>query len=223
MSHKAVIFDMYETLITFYRSPLYFSENIAADCGLSRAEFKSFWDKTEDDRTLGIVTFEEVIEDILRSTGRYSDELLKLISEKRQRSKYEAFKTIDPEVKELLKVLKDRRVKIALITNCFHEERTAIRNSDIFKCFDAACLSCELGVMKPDEKIFKECLKRLNLKPEECLYVGDGGSSELEAASALGMKAIQATWYFKDNTRDHVHLKKDFATLLRPMDVIRFL
>lgn len=30
--------------------------------------------------------------------------------------------------------------------------------------------------------------------------MGDGGSNELEAAQALGMRAIQAVWYFKEGT-----------------------
>ena len=36
---KAVIFDMYETLITHYESPLYFSEEMAEDAGLPAEKF----------------------------------------------------------------------------------------------------------------------------------------------------------------------------------------
>ncbi len=32
---KAVIFDMFETLVTHYESPLYFAEHMAADMGIS--------------------------------------------------------------------------------------------------------------------------------------------------------------------------------------------
>ena len=37
---QAVIFDMYETLITHYRSPLYFGAQMAADAGITEEAFQ---------------------------------------------------------------------------------------------------------------------------------------------------------------------------------------
>ena len=52
---KAVIFDMYETLITHYNCPLYFGGEMAADAGVSREEFFRVWrnDEYEWMRTVG--------------------------------------------------------------------------------------------------------------------------------------------------------------------------
>ena len=50
---KAVIFDMYETLITHYHSPLYFSAQIAADAGIPVDKFQALWRPVEQKRTLG--------------------------------------------------------------------------------------------------------------------------------------------------------------------------
>ncbi len=44
------------------------------------------------------------------------------------------------------------------------------------------------------------CGKGAAVEADECLYVGDGGNNELEAAEALGMKAVQAVWYLKEGT-----------------------
>ena len=44
--------------------------------------------------------------------------------------------------------------------------------------------------MKPDRRIFQLAHSRLGVQPEECLYVGDGGSHELTAARALGMHPV---------------------------------
>lgn len=63
---KAVIFDMYETLITLYGSPVYFSRQMAEDVGISEDIFTPMWRMTEDDRTTGKVTVDEVVERILR-------------------------------------------------------------------------------------------------------------------------------------------------------------
>lgn len=36
---KAVVFDMYETLITLFESPLYFGAQMAADAGMEEGQF----------------------------------------------------------------------------------------------------------------------------------------------------------------------------------------
>ena len=68
---KAVIFDMFETLITHYRSPLYFGTQMAEDAGIRREDFQALWEPTESDRSIGKVTFEEVIAMILRENHCY--------------------------------------------------------------------------------------------------------------------------------------------------------
>ena len=76
---KAVIFDMYETLITHYNSPLYMGKQIAQDMKLEEGKFREIWNTSDDDRTLGKRTLEDVIEEILLVNNRYSKELFELI------------------------------------------------------------------------------------------------------------------------------------------------
>ncbi len=40
---KAVIFDMYETLITLHESPLYFGSQMALDAGIEEEKFQEIW------------------------------------------------------------------------------------------------------------------------------------------------------------------------------------
>lgn len=40
---KAVIFDMYETLITLFESPLYLGTQMASDAGIEEAKFQEIW------------------------------------------------------------------------------------------------------------------------------------------------------------------------------------
>ncbi len=44
---KAVIFDMYETLITHFESPLYFCAQMALDAGIEEHRFRALWEPTE--------------------------------------------------------------------------------------------------------------------------------------------------------------------------------
>ena len=217
---KAVIFDMFETLVTHFESPVYMAKQISNDIGITEQKFREIWDTTDDDRTLGKRTLEEVIEESLRVNGCYSAELFDKIISKRKMSKIECFKHIHPQIIPMLMQLKELNIKIGLITNCYFEERDVIKNSVFFDYFDVACMSCELGVKKPEIGIFQKCIKDLEVMPEECLYIGDGGSFELEAAQLLDMYPIQATWYLKDGVNQPAKRKVGFLQAEAPMDVI---
>lgn len=183
---KAVIFDMFETLITHYESPLYMGKQIANDMGIAEQNFREIWNATDDDRTLGKRSFEDVIEEII----------------------------------PLFSSLKEKNIKIGLITNCYFEERDVINKSIFFDYFDSICMSCELGIKKPDIEIFKKSMHNLEVIAEECIYVGDGGFFELETAQSLGMHPLQATWYLKDGVNQPAKRKIEFLHAESPLDVI---
>lgn len=98
-----------------------------------------------------------------------------------------------------------------------------IKESELFPYFDACCLSYEQGIQKPDERIFDRCMEKLSVKPEECLYVGDGGSFELETAEKLGMTALQAVWYLKENPMNPSKRKQGFVQLESPLEIFSYL
>ncbi len=216
---KAVIFDMYETLATHFESPLYMAKQICADAKISEQKFREIWDTTDDARTLGQSSLEEVIEEILKANDRYSPELYELIINKRKASKFEVFNHIHPEILPLFRTLKERSIKIGLTTNCYFEERDPIKRCVLFNYFDAVCMSCELGIKKPDIRIYEKCMEELQVKPDECIYVGDGGSFELEAARKVGMHPLQATWFIKEI--NHLSKRNDnFTPIANPMEVL---
>ena len=219
---KAVIFDMYETLITQYNNPQYFGRNIARDAGIEESVFMKSWEITEYDKTIGRMTFEDAVSKILKENNRYNDELLNKISDKRKTAKRDNFNHLNEQIIPLLEELKKREIKIGLITNCYSEEVEAIRNSCLFKYFDVICFSYEEGIKKPDEAIFNLCLKRLNLSADECLYVGDGGSFELEGAENVGMTAVQAVWYIKNIPFYKEQIKYKYFQANMPLEILNY-
>ena len=98
-----------------------------------------------------------------------------------------------------------------------------IKKSILYPYFDAVCLSFDEGIQKPDSAIFKRCLEKLNVQAKDCLYVGDGGSNELEAAEMVGMKAMQAVWYLKENTIQPSKRKPEFRQLETPLDILNII
>lgn len=220
---KAVIFDMYETLITHYESPLYFGGQMAQDAGIPEENFKELWRSTESDRTIGKLTLEEALEMVLRGNHCYSEELRNRLVAKRKAAKIECFQHLHPEIIPMLQELQRRELRIGLISNCFSEEVEVIRESVLFPFFDAVYLSYEQGIQKPEKEIFIRCMDSLSVKPEECIYVGDGGSFELEAASELGMTAVQAVWYLKEGTTQPSKRNDNFVQVEAPFRILELI
>lgn len=201
---KAVIFDMFETLVTLFEGRTYWGEDIAADTGADPVEFRREWHAIEKDRSTGKYTIEEGLEVVLKKLGLYSEDKVKLAASKRIAGLTDTFSNIPNETVELLKVLKNRGIKVGIITNTFSDERDMIRSSILMQYIDEALISYEQGLCKPDPALYKKITELLHVEPDECLFVGDGGSGELYAARDAGMHAVQCTWFHERAYEPHI-------------------
>lgn len=217
---RAVIFDMYETLVTLMTGPRCFSGEMAALAGADPAAFRTAWRHTEEERMLGGLTMEAALRRAMEGAHCWSqaayDEVLRL----RHASRRICPERLHPGILPMLDALRARGMRIGLCSNCQSEEADAIRRSVLWPYFDAPVTSCEAGVMKPDPAIFRLCAGRLAVSPAECLYVGDGGSHELEAARALGMRPLQAAWYLVDGDLQPCGRMVGFPHAESPGDVL---
>ena len=102
---KAVIFDMYETLVTHFDSPPYFGSQIAQDLGIPENIFQELWEHAEHDRTIGKITLEDALEDIMRKSECYSRELLNLVVQKRIDAKNECFEHLNKEIIPIFRIV----------------------------------------------------------------------------------------------------------------------
>ena len=222
---KAVIFDMFETLVTLFTGRTYFSEHIAADLDLPIEAFRKCWHETEKDRTLGKYSMEEGLAITLKNLGAYSEANVELICRKRREALGDTFNDIPSESLWLLKTLREKGLKVGLITNTFSDERDMILASPLYPLFDVAMISYEQGLLKPDPEIYRRAMQALDVEPEECLYVGDGGSHELEGARSLGMQAIQCTWFRDWAYEPHIPspVFEDFPHAATRLDIINFI
>ena len=90
-----------------------------------------------------------------------------------------------------------RRLKphftIGLLSNTwFRNGQTLLLQYGIADAFHFSVTSAELGVMKPDARIFEAALARANAQPAETVFVDDAAEN-VAAAHALGMHAIRFT------------------------------
>ncbi|MBQ0064537.1 MAG: HAD family hydrolase, partial [Firmicutes bacterium] len=88
---RAIIFDVFETLITHYTTPLYFGAEMAKDIGITTEEFQKYWKSTFSQRSIGEMSFEEILETILKVYDTYSDALFHSILKKRIETKNNAW------------------------------------------------------------------------------------------------------------------------------------
>ncbi len=123
----------------------------------------------------------------------------------------------------MLRALKKEGIMIGLISNCFSEESMVIKKSILYALnMYAYLLMKEYKNQNP--AIFERCIERLGVEADACLYVGDGGSNELEAAQRLGMQVVQAVWYLKEGINKPTQERKtDFEHIEKPMDIIELI
>ncbi len=97
---------------------------------------------------------------------------------------------IDPEAIPLLKKLKNEKC-LALITNFDHPPYIylVLSKYKLMEYFKYITISGEIGIKKPDPRIFDKPLEKFELKPQEVLYIGDS-SEDIEGSLKAGIKPI---------------------------------
>lgn len=96
-----------------------------------------------------------------------------------------------PGAIETLNALGERGVRLALVTNGPEElQQGKIAAHGLAERFDCILISGKLGYGKPDERIFRLALARLQVTPRETWMVGDNLEWDVAAAQRLGIVGI---------------------------------
>ncbi|MGQ9457380.1 MAG: HAD family hydrolase [Anaerolineae bacterium] len=103
-----------------------------------------------------------------------------------------ALEPLRPEMVDLLQALA-RRYRLGLVSNASPSLRhQLIRWPHVLGLFEVVLISAEVGLRKPDPRIYRLALRRLQLAPEEVLFVDDKARN-VEGARAVGMEGIVFT------------------------------
>lgn len=105
--------------------------------------------------------------------------------------------TIFPDVPAMLDKLKERRVKVGIVTNAYHPmwmRDIELTEHGIFDYFPECRFSAaDVGYLKPHKYIFEVALECIGTKPEETVFIGDNPEADISGAQGLGMKAVLRT------------------------------
>lgn len=93
------------------------------------------------------------------------------------------------DAKKILLFLKRHKVKMALATNGYKSTKQMIKYFGLSAYFDYVLVSCDVGISKPDPKLYHLIAKRLSVKPKEILCVGDSYPTDIIGAKEAGCGA----------------------------------
>lgn len=103
-----------------------------------------------------------------------------------------------PGASELLHELSRRGVPLALVADGRPGTyRNVLRQHGVYDLFDAFAISEELGVEKPDARMFEHALEALDIGPEgygEVIMVGNNLARDVSGANRLGLISVWLDW-----------------------------
>ena len=193
VKYKAVIFDLFGTII--YNFSLAAYENVLSEMSAivnaPRDEFSRMWFDTFKERMTGeLDTPRGNIEYICEKLGIEATEE-EIEHTTRVRLEFSARHMIPrPGSVDVIARLKSGGYKIGLISDCSQEAPKTWTGTSFAPLFDVTIFSCEVGMKKPDPRIYLMATDRLGMAPQECMYIGDGSSQELTGALRVGMHPV---------------------------------
>lgn len=133
----------------------------------------------------------------LVKTYELDESLIGLLT-KRWIEDFHAYSVLRDGVKEVLSKLK-QNYKMGCITNGNSlTQHNKLEYCDLKKYFDSTIVSGDLGIHKPDPRIFHESCKELGVDPSEMIYVGDTFYADIYGAYLAGCTPV---WIWNDVER----------------------
>lgn len=108
------------------------------------------------------------------------------------------YAVLKKETIDVLERLKGK-YRLAILSNGDSKsQHNKITKVGIEQYFDEVLVSGDIGIHKPDKRIFEYVADKLNVKLEECLMVGDVFSSDILGAINAGITPV---WILEDTER----------------------
>ena len=199
-----VLFDLDDTLhddtFAYQSAAEEVAREVAAEHGVDAialkaayvAEAEGFWQRlSPSDLKVKLSRVRASMwQNALESVGVASLEVAEQSAERYNayRSKYY---TLFPGAVELLKTLRERGMKLGIVTNGLsetHREKIALLR--ISEYFDAIFLADEVGMIKPDPLLFAHACRTLGGAPAHSAMVGDRYDRDIRGALEAGLFTI---------------------------------
>lgn len=113
---------------------------------------------------------------------------------------------------DLLTYLQGKDVTMGIISNFDPRLEKTLENAELKHYFKFIITSYQVGLEKPDPKIFETAMKLAeieDLKPEECAHVGDTPALDYKGAKSAGWNAVLISNNFPQIQQEHRYLQPE--------------
>jgi putative hydrolase of the HAD superfamily len=207
MPVKAVLFDMFDTLMMIKKNHDFYSPSLmrmynflnSQGIDVSFSAFEQAYTKARDElyekaeANLGEPHFNFRVSNTLKSLGYNHEVSSPLVTDATSVfcDEFINFVTPDPEAKAVLQSLKGK-YKLGIVSNFAIPEciQNLLKLHGFYELFDAVVVSAAINKRKPSPEIFNSALQALGVSASEAAVVGDTINADVEGAQAIGAKSI---------------------------------
>ena len=207
MPIKAVLFDMFDTLMMIRKNHEFYSPSLMRmyrylnknGVDVSFDTFQKAYIKTRDelyakaDVNLEEPHFNVRVSETLKSLGYNYDVSSPIVAAATAEfcEEFMTFVYLDENTEKLLRTLHGK-YKLGIISNFAIPECVdkLLKTHGLDKLFDAIVVSGAVNKRKPSPEVFERTLKALGVSASETVFVGDTLDADIEGAKAVGMKAV---------------------------------
>jgi putative hydrolase of the HAD superfamily len=186
MTIRAVFFDLGGVIVrTEYQSP---RQRLAERLGMEYDDLSKivFDSETGAQASIGAITSQQHWEAVTKRLKRPAEELAAI------RDEFFAGDIVDRQILDFLRSLRGTHTT-GLISNAWSDLRDYMAREKMEDAFDHIIISAEVGVAKPEPKIFQIALEKAGVQAHEAVFVDDFYVN-IEGCEKVGIKGI----HFKD-------------------------
>jgi putative hydrolase of the HAD superfamily len=217
---RAVLFDWGGTLVEFeWDDDLLAAGHRAGFAALGRGDAAAFTDRFRNDLQPALRPGDDYRALLRRELGAGDEEVDRFLD-----AEYEVWTPAHAllgSAHAMLEALRARGLRLAVVANGWPEPgrltRRRIAELGVAERVDAIVLADEVGVLKPDARIFQAALDQLGVGAAEALHVGDRPEDDIRGAGNAGLTTAQAVWFNADAAP--VDVEPDFV-VFTPIDVL---
>ena len=200
ISEKPLVFDLFHTLVDpddFRPKGFRRLEAAAAVLGVDFGVLEAEWEAELPDIVRGRQSVRGLLRRVAHDNGRPA-RTMDIAPAAETLGRYQDLALLHPrrEILDLLDGLDDR--PLGMLTNCHDRDIEAWRQSPLERRIDIAVFSTKAHAAKPDLSAYQAILTALASRPEDVVYVGNGGDDELRGAADAGIGHIIHFTFFDD-------------------------
>ena len=191
---KAIIFDAYGTLFDVNSA----AEKCKDKIGSKWESFSNYWRTTQLEYTW-LRSLMKRHKDFWKITEDSLDKSIKVfnINPNMKSELLDLYKILSPypEVKETLQLLKEKNYKLSILSNGTPSLLNELVSSNNLKVFDDIFSVEEVGIFKPDSKVYDIPLKKYKIEKREVAFL----SANTWDVSGGGNYGFNAIWVNRNN------------------------